>query len=303
MTVGTATSSAENYGRGILLVATAGLLWSSGGLLYRLVETASDWQIVAWRTFFMGISAAVYVAWRYRRDAWGAFRRIGWWGLVGAVGLAIANSAFIFSLSLTYVANALVILAASPLIAAVLAWLLLRERVRRATALAMVLVIAGVAVMESGGFHSGRVFGDLLALLAVTGFALFSVCVRAGRHGDMMPTVAVGGLFSVVVASTMVLIAGDSVLIGMRDFEIAFLMGFAQVFVGMTLYIFGARHVPAAELALLSLTEVVMGPFWVWLALNEIPVAHTFYGGALVLAAVVINAMTGMRRRHPLPQV
>jgi len=303
MSVDTASPRVESYGRGLLLVATAGLLWSSGGLLYRLVEAASDWQIVAWRTFFMGISAAVYVVWRYRGDAVGAFRRIGWWGLCGAVGLAVANSAFIFALSMTYVANALLILAASPFIAAVLAWLLLRERVRRATVVAMALVIAGVAVMEAGGFQTGRIYGDLLALVAVTGFALFSVCVRGGRHGDMMPTVAVGGLMSVVVASTMVLIAGDTLLVGLRDIEIAFLMGFAQVFVGMTLYIFGARHVPAAELALLSLTEVVMGPFWVWWALDEVPVAHTFYGGALVLFAVVINALTGMRRRHPLPQV
>jgi drug/metabolite transporter (DMT)-like permease len=303
VSVGAASPVAESYGRGLLLVATAGLLWSSGGLLYRLVESASDWQIVAWRTFFMGMSATVYVLWRYRRNAWGAFRRIGWWGLVGAVGLAVANSAFIFSLSLTYVANALLILAASPFIAAVLAWLLLRERVRRATVVAMTVVIAGVAIMEAGGFQTGRIYGDLLALLAVSGFALFSVCVRGGRHGDMMPTVAVGGLFSVLVAATMVLVAGDSLFIDSHDLGIGFLMGFAQVFVGMTLYIFGARHVPAAELALLSLTEVVMGPFWVWWALDEVPVAHTFYGGALVLLAVVINALTGMRRRHPLPQV
>jgi drug/metabolite transporter (DMT)-like permease len=303
VTVRAVPSAAENYGRGILLVATAGVLWSSGGLLYRLLEQASDWQIVAWRTFFMGLSAFVYVVWRYRRDALRAFQRIGWWGIVGAVGLAVANTAFIFSLSLTYVANALVILAASPFIAAVLAWLLLRERVRRATVLAMALVIVGVVIMESGGFHSGRVLGDLLALVAVTGFALFSVCIRAGRHGDMMPTVAVGGLFSTVVASAVVLAGGASLLIDIHDVGIGFLMGFATVFLGMSLYIVGARHVPAAELALLSLTEVVMGPLWVWLALNEVPAIYTFYGGALVLAAGVINALTGVRRRHPLPQV
>ena len=303
MSAEAATRPAESYARGLLLVTAAGLLWSSGGLLYRLVETASDWQIVAWRTFFMGLSAFVYVIWRYRSNTWHAMRSIGWWGLIGAVGLAVANSAFIFSLSLTYVANSLLILGAAPFLAAWLAWILLRERVRKATLVAMVIVVAGIAVMVSGGLDTGRIYGDLLALFAVSGFALYSVCLRGGRHGDMMPTVAVAGLLSVVVATIMIVVSGDSLLIGWHDTGIGFLMGFAAVFIGMTLFIAGSHHIPAAELALLSLTEVVLGPLWVWLALNEVPVAHTFYGGALVLAAVVMNALTGIRRRHPMPQV
>ncbi len=293
----------ESYGRGIVLVTFAGLLWSSGGLLFRWVDSASEWQIVAWRTFFLGLSALLYVIWRYRGETWRAIRSIGWWGVVGGVGLAIANTAFVFSLSMTYVANTLLILGVAPFLAAILAWFLLRERVRRATLLAMLLVIAGLVIMVSGGLGTDRVLGDVLALIAVVGFALFSVCIRGGRHGDMMPTVFVAGLISTVVASTIVLATGDTLWISAHDIGMGFLMGFAQVFLGLTLYIAGSRHLPAAELALLSLTEVVIGPFWVWLALGEVPVAHTFYGGALVLVAVIINALTGIRRRHPLPQV
>ncbi len=293
----------ENYGRGLVLVTTAGLLWSTGGLLFRLIETSSEWQVVAWRTFFIAVIALIYVIWRYRRDTWGAIRRIGWWGLIGGIGLAVANSAFVFSLSLTYVANTLLILGIAPFLAAGLAWLLLREHVRRATLFSMIIVIAGLVVMVSGGLGTDRVLGDLFALLAVAGFALFSVCLRGGRHSDMMPTVFVAGLISMVVASTIVLASGDTLLIAPRDIGVCFLMGFAQVFLGMVFYVAGSRHVPAAELALLSLTEVVIGPFWVWLAFDEVPVMHTFIGGGLVLVAVVLNALTGIRRRHPLPQV
>ncbi len=303
MSADTAVRPQAGYGRGLFLVMTAGLLWSTGGVLYRWVDTASDWQILVWRTFFMGAAALAYVVWRYRDETWGAIRGIGWWGVFGAIGLATANSAFVFSLSMTYVANALVILAASPFLAAVLAWVLLRERVRRATVVAMVAVISGVAVMGIGGLETDRIYGDLLAVLAVSGFALFSVCIRAGRHSDMMPTVALAGLLSVVVSCVMVLGAGESLMISAYDMGIAFSMGFAAVFLGMVLYIAGSHHIPAAELALLSLTEVLIGPLWVWLAVNEVPVAHTFYGGALVLAGIVFNALTGMRRRHPMPQV
>ena len=293
----------ESYGRGIVLVTAAGLLWSSGGLLFRWVDTASEWQIVAWRTFFLGLSALLYVIWRYRGGAWQAIRSIGWWGLIGGMGLALANTAFIFSLSMTYVANTLLILGVSPFLAALLAWVLLREKVRRATLLSMLIVVPGLVIMVSGGLGTGRVLGDLLALGAVAGFALFSVCIRAGRHGDMMPTVFVAGLISSVVATTVVVAGGDTIWISSHDIGIGFLMGFAQVFLGLTLYIAGSRHLPAAELALLSLTEVVIGPLWVWLVFHEVPVEHTFYGGALVLVAVILNALTGIRRRHPLPQV
>ncbi|MEM7122031.1 MAG: DMT family transporter [Pseudomonadota bacterium] len=303
---GTATADSrfvESYGRGIVLVTAAGLLWSSGGLLFRWVDTASEWQIIVWRTFFLGLSALLYVLWRYRGGVWQAIRSIGWWGLIGGLGLALANTAFIFSLSMTYVANTLLILGVSPFLAALLAWVLLREKVRRATVLSMLIVVPGLVIMVSGGLGTGRVLGDLLALGAVAGFALFSVCIRAGRHGDMMPTVFVAGLISCVVATTVVVAGGDTIWISGHDIGMGFLMGFAQVFLGLTLYIAGSRHLPAAELALLSLTEVVIGPFWVWLVFGEIPVEHTFYGGALVLVAVILNALTGIRRRHPLPQV
>lgn len=303
MSAEAATAPVESYGRGIVLVTAAGLLWSSGGLLFRWIDGASEWQIVAWRTFFLGLSALLYLIWRYRGDTWHAIRRVGWWGLIGGFGLAVANSAFMFALSFSYVANTLLILGAAPFLAALLAWFLLRERVRRATLFSMVIVIAGIAVMVSGGLGTERVLGDIIALVAVVGFALFSVCLRGGRHGDMMPTVFVAGLMSTVVASTIVLVSGDTLWISGHDIGIGFLMGFAQVFLGMMLYVAGSRHLPAAELALLSLTEVIVGPIWVWLAIGEVPVVHTFYGGALVLVAVVINALTGIRRRHLMPQV
>ncbi len=292
-----------SYGRGIVLVGAAGLMWSMGGLFFRMIEDATVWQIVAWRTFFLCLSMTVVVVWRYRGRAIAAFRRMGVWGLVGAAGIGCANTLFMFSLQHTYVANTLLMLGASPIIAAGIAWLLLRERVRGATLIAMLAVAVGVGVMVSGGLGTNRWLGDLLALLTVTAFAFVVVAVRAGRDVDMLPCVVLGAFMACVFSSTMALVSGEGLAVTAADFGWCAMMGIVQMTGGMVLFIAGSKALPAAELALLSLTEVIVGPIWVWLAVGEVPVGATFLGGAIVLAAMVANALSGMRRRYPLPQV
>lgn len=303
MTAAIAEEKPDGYGRGIVLVASAGMMWSLGGLFFRLIEDATVWQIVAWRTFFLATSISVLLVWRYRKRALDSFRRMGWWGLMGAFGIACANTLFMFSLQHTYVANTVLMLAAAPMLSAGLGWLLLRESIRPATVVAMVIVTCGVVVMVSGGLGTDRWLGDVLAILTVTGFALVVVAVRAGRETDMLPCVVVGAGTACVFATVMTLIGGEGLVVTPNDFFWCAMMGVVQMTGGMALFILGAKYVPAAELALLSLTEVIFGPIWVWLLLDEVPVEATFWGGAIVLVAIVVNAITGMRRKHPLPQV
>ena len=299
----TASGRPESYARGIVLVAAAGLMWSLGGLFFRLIEDATVWQIVAYRTLFLSASMAVVVVWRYRAQTLAAFRRMGGWGIVGALGIGGANTLFMFSLEHTYVANTLLMLGASPILSAGIAWLLLRERVRPATMAAMAAVAAGVCVMVAGGLGTDRWLGDLLAVFTVTSFAFVVVAVRAGREADMLPCVVLGAFLAGCFATLMAFLGGEGLAVTAPDLFWCAMMGIVQMTGGMVLFVAGARHVPAAELALLSLTEVVAGPVWVWLAVGELPVEATFWGGAIVLAAMVANALTGMRRRHPLPQV
>jgi drug/metabolite transporter (DMT)-like permease len=164
-------------------------------------------------------------------------------------------------------------------------------------------VAAGVAVMVSGGLGTDRWIGDVFAVATVTSFAVFAVAVRAGRDAEMLPCVALGAAIASVVGATMAIATGEGLAVAPSDFFWCVMMGVIQMTGGMVLFVAGARYVPAAELALLSLTEVVMGPVWVWLVIREVPVEATFWGGAIVLAAIVVNATTGIRRRHPMPQV
>jgi drug/metabolite transporter (DMT)-like permease len=293
----------EGYLRGVLLVAGGGFMWSLGGLLFRMIEDAQIWQIVAWRTFFMFVTMGCYLTIRYRGRVVGMFTGMGLGGLAAAISIATANICYMFSLSQTWVANTNLILGASPILAALIAFVLLKERVRRATIIAMVLVGAGIATMVGGGLGTGRVMGDLMAVAAVTAFAMFAVCIRAGQSTDMLPSVVLGTFFSSVTGTCLALGGGVGLAVTGHDLMVFVLMGTMQMTLGMIFFIAGSRNVPAAELAMLSLTEVIFGPIWVAVLIHEIPDVETFIGGVLVLSGIVFNAATGIRRRYPLPQV
>jgi drug/metabolite transporter (DMT)-like permease len=186
-------------------------------------------------------------------------------------------------------------LSATPFLTAVLGWLLLGETIRRGTWLAMVVVLVGVGLMVGGGIAAAAWFGDLMALLATAAFAGFTVALRRGRGGDMLPAALWAGLLAAAVAAAM----APDLAMTPRDVALSVFMGAGLITGGMILFTAGSRTVPSAELALLSLTEVVLGPVWVWLAYAEVPRTETLVGGALVLAAIIGRALTGMRRKTP----
>jgi drug/metabolite transporter (DMT)-like permease len=281
--------------RGMMLIMLAGCFWSLSGILIRNIEAANEWQILCLRSLALSATLFLVLAARHRGQVFRRFRAVGRAGVVGGLCLAAGFSAFIFALTSTTVANAVFILSAAPLATALLARLLLGEAVRRATWIAMAAALIGIAVMVGGGIRAGALFGNMMALLAMLGFSGFAVALRAGRSDDMLPTACLAGLFAAPLAALM---AGD-LAVSAQDLAISIAMGVVQVGAGMVLFIQGARHVPAAELALLSLTEVVLAPLWVWLGLGEVPSLLTLLGGAIVLAALVGRALSGLQRKPP----
>jgi len=139
------------------------------------------------------------------------------------------------------------------------------------------------------------------ALLSALGFAAFTIPLRWGRLADMMPAVVLGGVLSMAVAAVVLGISGAPLIVPARDIVIAVAMGAVQLAVGMVCYTLGSRVIPAAELTLLSLVEVLLAPIWVWLVLGETASVSTFAGGGILLAAVVGNALSGKRRKPLAP--
>lgn len=289
------------YARGVLLVVLAGLLWSFMGLAVRHIETAGTWAILFWRSAGMVPVLLAFIAWRSGGHPLERLRRVGVAGVLGAFGLVFAFAGAIYALQATTVANAVFLFAASPFIAALLGWIILREPVRPATWAAIAVAGVGMFVMVRDGLAGGETAGNLAALLSAFGFAAFTLTLRWGKLEDMMPAVVLGGLFSMVVAGVVLGVRAEVLAVPARDIAISVAMGAGMLATGMALYTLGSRVVPAADLTLLSMVEVLLAPVWVWLVLGETASTGTFLGGGILLLAIAGNALSGLRRRPVAP--
>ena len=245
---------------------------------------ARRWTQLAGRALFAALALLLYVAIAERGRVVAACRSIGIAGIGLALCLAIASGAFIAALNHTTVAHVLFIQAISPVLAAVLARVLLGEPVGRRSMLAMAIALGGVALMlgAPGRRHAA---GDALALLMALAFALALVITRHRRDVSMAPATCLSQVF-LLLAFAPFASPGE---IGGDDLAWLMLLGGGQIGLGLALLTIGARLIPAAQVGLITLLEVVLGPLWVWLALGERPGTATLVGGAIVIAAIVIQ--------------
>jgi DME family drug/metabolite transporter len=287
------------YGQGVALVLAAGSQWSLMGLGLRQIEAASVWQILFWRSVGMVPVLLAFVWWTSGGRPLAQVRRIGTAGAVGGFGLVFAFAGAIYAIQTTTIANAVFLFTASPFVAAVLGWIILGERVRPWTWAAIALAVFGMYLMVREGLSTGALAGNIAALLSAVGFGAFSVALRWGKVKQMLPVSMLGGVFSVVVAGVVLTAEGEPILISSWDAGVSVGIGAAILALGMVMYTLGSKVIPAAELTLLSLIEVLLAPLWVFLALGETASAATFVGGGVLLAAVALNAVMGARRvRH-----
>jgi drug/metabolite transporter (DMT)-like permease len=291
------TIDAHKYG--LLFVFAAGVLWSTVGLGIRMIEDAVVWQILLYRSISMSLFLYLVIRVRSGESPFVQIRRTGFPAVVAGLALVAAYSGGIYAIQNTSVANAMLLFATAPFMAAVLGWLILRERVRVATWIAIAIALCGIAIMVSDKSGEVAIFGSLAALGSALGFAVFTVALRWGRTGEMLPSVFLSGIFAFVITLGICQLLGLSLALTVRDGSVAMGMGVFQVGAGLILYTLGSRSLPAAELALLSLAEVLLGPIWVWLFLNETASTNTLIGGAVLLIAIVGNAVSGKRRKPP----
>jgi drug/metabolite transporter (DMT)-like permease len=291
--------ASDAHKHGVLFVFAAGVLWSTVGLGIRLIEDAGVWQILLYRSLAMTLFLYIVIRVRSGESPFVQLRRTGFPAVVAATSLLAAYSGAIYAIQTTSVANAMLLFATAPFLTAVLAWIVLREPVRRATWIAILIALAGIAIMVADKSGSVRLMGSLAALGSALGFAIFTVALRWGRSAEMLPSVFLSGLFGVLFTLAICQFQGLSLILSANDGGVAFAMGIFQVGAGLILYTIGSRSLPAAELTLLSLAEVLLGPFWVWLFLGETATVNTLIGGAVLLAAIVGNALSGQRRKPP----
>jgi drug/metabolite transporter (DMT)-like permease len=278
--------------QGIVVALLAGLCWSTGGVLVRSIKDASSWDIVFWRSGSMCVALFLYLAFRYRGDLPRVARGIGAFGLLAGCVSGLCSTLFILALHETTVANVLFIIAAQPAFCALFAFLALRERVTPATIVTMIFAFGGVMVMVAEGLNLGAWLGNALALGVAILWSSFTVLLRAGRKVDMLPVLIVSGLVSMTAA---LIVQGGDVGISLRDLVPCLAVGIIQLGLGNALFVAASTSVPAAQLSLLGLSEVVLGVLWAWLFVGEAPTPTTMIGGIVVLLAIAFQAGHAMR--------
>ena len=287
---------AADFRLGVLLVAGAAIAWSFGGTIARFINEPDAWTVVFWRSLFAASFLLLFMLWREGPQATvRMFRAMGWPGLGVACCFGIASSSFVVALQHTTVANILLIQAAAPLFAALLAWAVFRERVNLATWIAIAAVIGGVSIMVSASF-SGQVspIGDGLALVITVMFSAAIVITRHHPQVRMMPAVCLGTAMACVAAF---LLSGP-LAVSAQNLAWLFLFGAVNLGAGLAMFVTGARLVPAALAALVGTLEPVLGPLWVWLIHGEVPVARTLIGGSVVFVALFVHILNDWRRQR-----
>jgi drug/metabolite transporter (DMT)-like permease len=275
-------SDTHQLRRGRTYVALAAVAWSTAGVLQRelTVDVATQ---VAGRALFAALGVFVYVAVTERGRVLQAFRAIGRGGIAIVVLLGLSSAAFFIALNHAPVANVLFWQALAPIIAAALGTLL-GERVSRRTWLAMAVALAGVAVMV-GGPGGASLLGQALSALTAVSFAATLVITRHRREVSMAPATCLSQVLVFALAAPF----ADPSQASAQDVALLATLGIWQIGLGFVFLTIGGRLIPAGEVALITLLEVVLGPLWVWLFLGERPATATLLGGAVVLAAVLLQ--------------
>ena len=282
-TAAVALEESRRRRRGQIYVALAAVAWSTAGVLQRQLTLDTATQ-VAGRAAFASAALLAYVAIVERGRVVQAFRSVGLAGVAVALCVATASGSFIAALNHTSVARVLFILAVAPVLAALLARVTLGEPITRRTSVAMALALAGVALML-GAPGEGSLVGDGLSFVTALAFALMIVITRWRHDVSMAPATC---LSQVILVVAFMPFASPGEITGDAVVWLA-LLGIGQIGLGFALLTVGARLIPAAQVGLITLLEVVLGPLWVWLALNERPTTLTLVGGAIVIVAIVIQ--------------
>ena len=279
----------------IPVVLFAGILWSFGPLVVRYMDNPHmvPWQYIFGRGLTIFLILNLYLYFEEGINFYKNYKKIGRSGIIGGCGLGIAMISFIYSITNTSAAITLLCLAAMPFFTAILAYLFLKEKISLNVWVSIFIAAVGIIIMAVGNTEKNSFIGFLFGITSSVGFSVFSVTLRWRKETPKFTTVAMAGLFCFVFATLMILITQQSFFSTSYNSSMFSLHG-TLVCLGLILYSIGSKAIPAAELTLLSLTEVIGGIFWVWLPLfgiNEIPSTYTIVGGFFLFVSLIYYSL------------
>jgi len=286
----------------ILIVLIAGVFWSFGAYVVRWIEDARavPWQYLFFRGSTIFILINIYLFLKEGKSFTNNYKKIGFSGIIGGVALGCAMMCFIWSITHTTAAVTLLMLAAMPFMTAILGYIFLKEKVSTTTFTSIIIAAIGITFMAFTSRYVGTLFGLAIGLLSSFGFSIFSVSLRWKKNTPTFTTVAVAGLFCATFSFLVLIFNDTNFFTTFRNSSLSALHG-TLVCSGMILYSIGSRYLPAADLTLLSLTEVLGGIFWVWvpfMGINEVPSTNTVIGGSIITFALLYYSLNTKRNRR-----
>ena len=292
----------KNEKLAIPVVLFAGILWSFGPLVVRYMDQPElvPWQYIFGRGLTIFIVLNLYLYFEEGIQFYKNYLKIGVSGLIGGVGLGIAMISFIYSITHTTAAITLLCLAAMPFFTALLGFLFLRERISANVWIAIILATIGIIIIALGNTQKSSLIGFVFGITSSIGFSIFSVSLRWRKETPKFTTVAISGLFC-FITSSLFIIGKDLSFFSTSYNGTLFSLHGTLVCFGLILYSIGSKAIPAAELTLLSLTEVIGGIFWVWLPLfgiNEIPSTNTIIGGFFLFISITYYSLVMRTNRR-----
>ena len=283
----------------MFFVLLAGLIWSFGPLVVRNMDNA---ELVPWQYSLIRGSAIFIILNLYLFLTEGSkftnnYNKIGLSGIIGGISLGVANLTFILSLTSTSAAVTLLMLGALPFLAAILAYIFLNEKISKTTFIAIIIAAAGITFMCFDSIQTGTLFGLVNGLVSSLGFAVFTVTLRWKKNTPKLTTVSIAGIFAAGISLLIILFNDSNILMSLKNTSLSSLHGFL-VCSALILYSAKSKYLPAADLTLLSLTEILGGIFWVWLPLfgiNEVPSNNTIIGGVIITLAIIFYGFNTRR--------
>ena len=283
----------------MFFVLLAGLIWSFGPLVVRNMDNA---ELVPWQYSLIRGSAIFIILNLYLFLTEGSkftnnYNKIGLSGIIGGISLGIANLTFILSLTSTSAAVTLLMLGALPFLAAIIAYIFLNEKISKTTFIAIIIAGAGIIFMCFDSIQTGTLFGLGNGLVSSLGFAVFTVTLRWKKNTPKLTTVSIAGIFAAIISLLVIFFNDSNVLMSLKNTSLSSLHGFI-VCSALILYSAKSKYLPAADLTLLSLTEILGGIFWVWLPLlgiNEVPSNNTIIGGIIISLAIIFYGLNTRR--------
>ena len=279
----------------IPVVLIAGLLWSFGPYVVRHIDEAQQvpWQYLFTRGIVIFTILNLFLYLEEGNEFLENYKKVGVSGLIGGVGLGIAMISFIYSITNTSAAVTLLCLAAMPFITALLGFMFLKETISVNVWVSISIAAIGILIMAIDNTGQNTIVGFVFGLLSSIGFAVFSITLRWRKETPKFTTVAIAGLFCCIFSGVMIVVNDLNFLSTGKNHALFATHG-TLVCLGLILYSIGSKHIPAAELTLLSLTEVIGGIFWVWLPLlgvNEIPTQSTVIGGFFIFLSIIYYSL------------